>query len=56
MNLSIEEIHFVMASDLQAVNKALFLQRETWESYQVYAAQLRNRFYAQKTTTEHLYV
>ena len=46
----------VVTSDLPAVNKTSFLQRATWESCQVYAVQLRNRFYAQKTTTEHLCV
>ena len=39
-----------LASDLPAMDKTLFLQRATWEPCQVYAAQLRNGFYAQKTT------
>jgi len=29
MNLSIEEIHFVMASDLQAVNKTLSMVKKS---------------------------
>ena len=57
MYLSIQETHLVVvASDLPAVNKTSFLQRATWESCQVYAEQLRNRFYAQKKTKEHLFV
>ena len=47
--LSIQETHLVVvACDPPAVNKTSFLQK----SCLVYAAQLRNRFYAQKTTSE----